>query len=238
MRETTVADFGTQRLNMVESQVRPSDVTDRHLMTVLQTLPRELFVPEWGRAVAYGDGDLAVSRAERGSPPRCLLAPRTLARLIQAAEIASSDRVLDVGCATGYSTAVLARLAANVVGLEQDKALAEAASNALKAVGAANATIVQNPLADGWPKDAPYDAIVVNGSVAAVPQSLLAQLSPAGRLVAIVTGGDQPGGRSRPNGAGVAQLFTKSANGIGLRTLFDAGAPELPGFSAQAGFVF
>ena len=159
MGDNALADYGTQRLNMVESQVRPSDVTDRRLMRAMLDLPREQFVPEWGRAVAYADEDVPVSR----NPIRTLLAPRILAKLVQAAEIQAGDRVLDVGCATGYSSAVLARLSDQVIGIEEDTSLVAAAREALKSLGITNVRIEQGPLTQGWASGGPYDVILVNG---------------------------------------------------------------------------
>ena len=233
-KDDTVADFGTQRLNMVESQVRPSDVTDRHLMRAMLDLPREAFVPEWARAVAYADDDLAVSRARPGQPARFLLAPRILAKLIQAAELQAGDRVLDVGCATGYSTAVLARLAHDVVGLEESPELAAAArlalqSAGLQSAGLANARIEQGVLARGWTAAGPYDVIVLNGSVPDLPGALLQQLKEGGRLVGIVAG---------QGTFGTAQLRIRRGAAFASRTLFDAGAPRLPGVEAAASFAF
>lgn len=226
-----MTDFGTQRLNMVESQVRPSDVTDRYLMAAMQGLAREQFMPDWSRALAYADGDAPVARTERGIPSRYLLAPRTLAKLVQAAAIGTRDTVLDVGCASGYSTALLARMAASVVGLEVDAALAGSGRDALAAAKITNAVIEIGPLASGWAGKAPYDVIVLNGAVPAVPAALIAQLAEGGRLVAVVTG--EGGSRM-----GKAVLLTKRGEAAGQRVLFDAGAPQLPGFEVGGGFTF
>ena len=227
--EQALADFATQRLNMVESQVRPSDVTDRRLMRVLLDLPREVFLPAASRSVAYADEDVPASRGEGGRVARYLLAPRILAKLIQAAEIVETDRVLDVGCATGYSTAVLARLAARVIGLEEQAELVAQARDALATTKTEVATVQQGPLAHGWPGEAPFDVIVLNGSVPEVSPQLLSQLKDLGRLVAIVA----------PEGTfGAAHVFTKRGNAVAARIAFDAGAPRLPGFERIAGFAF
>ena len=220
-----LADYGTQRLNMVESQIRPSDVTDRRLMRAMLDLPRERFVPEWGRAVAYADEDVPVSR----SPARTLLAPRILAKLIQAAEIQMEDRILDLGCATGYSTAVLSRLATEVVGVEEDIALVTAAREALKSLGIANVRIEQGSHSKGRAADGPYDVIFVNGGIPDVPDELKAQLKEGGRLVCIQMGAGQ---------FGTAQVHTKRGASVGVRVIFDAGAPKLAGFDRAAEFSF
>jgi protein-L-isoaspartate(D-aspartate) O-methyltransferase len=220
-----LADFGTQRLNMVESQVRPSDVTDRRLMRAMLDLPRERFVPEWGRAVAYADEDVPVSRTSS----RTLLAPRTLAKLIQAAEIQTGDRVLDIGCATGYSSAVLSRLAAEVIGLEEDISLVTGARETLISLELANVRIEQGSLSKGWAAGAPYDVILVNGGIPDVPNELQAQLRDGGRLVCILTGAGQ---------FGTAQVHTKRGISVGVRIIFDAGAPKLAGFDRASEFSF
>jgi protein-L-isoaspartate(D-aspartate) O-methyltransferase len=227
IEDASVADFDMQRLNMVESQVRPSDVTDRRLMRAMLDLPREAFVPVWARAIAYSDEDVAVSRNRGGRPARTMLAPRTLAKLIQAAEVQGGDRVLDIGCATGYSTAVLAHLAGEVIGLEEDVDLAVAARAALQAARLTNARIEQGALPQGWVAAAPYDVILMNGGVSEVPGNLLAQLKDGGRLVAVIT---------RSGNFGTARVQTKRGGASSQKTAFDAGASPLPGFEAVAAF--
>jgi protein-L-isoaspartate(D-aspartate) O-methyltransferase len=209
-------------MNMVDSQVRANDVTDIRIHDAMRAVPRERFVPTVKRGVAYADGAIEVVAN------RYLLEPRTFSKLIQLAQIASADSVLDVGCATGYSTAVVARLAARVTGLEQDADLVRVASDMTPAVGATNVAIVQGPLADGHRANAPYDAIVVNGAIEATPEALLGQLAEGGRLVAIVQSGEQ----SR------AHLYLRQNGRIGSRVAFDAWAPLLAGFRQKVGFVF
>ena len=215
-------DYTAQRMNMVESQVRANDVTDIRIHDAMREVPRERFVPTVKRGVAYADGAIEVVAN------RYLLEPRTFSKLIQLAQVASTDSVLDVGCATGYSTAVLARLAARVTGLEQDADLVRVASDMVPAVGATNVAIVQGYLADGHRAGAPYDAIVVNGAIEAPPEALLGQLAEGGRLVAIVQSGEQ----SR------AHLYLRQNGRIGSRVAFDAWAPLLAGFRQKVGFVF
>src|SRR5215831_12473471 len=167
-------DSKQQRINMVESQVRPSDVTDRRIIRAMLEVPREAFVPSALRALAYMDGSVpVVDSAVR--PTRCLLAPRTFAKIVQLAEIGPDAIVLDVGCATGYSTAVLARLAKSVVAVEVDAALAARASDALRQLGVANALVLEGALPKGAPTHAPFDAILLEGAVPNVPEALLAQ---------------------------------------------------------------
>jgi len=215
-------DFTAQRLNMVDAQVRTNDVTDTRIHAAMRELPRERFVPASRRALAYADAAVEVA------PNRYLLDPRTFAKLVQLAEVQPQDRVLDVGCATGYSSAVLARLGHTVFALEQDADLVRVASEALPAVGARNAILVQGSLIDGAKGRGPFDVIFVNGAIAAAPDTLLGQLAEGGRLVAIM----QPGTQGR------AHLFVKQNSVVGTRPAFDATAPLLAGFKKSVGFVF
>jgi protein-L-isoaspartate(D-aspartate) O-methyltransferase len=215
-------DYAAQRWTMVESQVRANDVTDVRIHEAMREIPRERFVPAVKRPIAYADSAVEVVAN------RYLLDPRTFSKLAQLAEIASTDRILDVGCATGYSTAVLARLGAKVIGLEQDADLVRVASDMVPAVGAKNATIVQGSLADGYRAGAPYDVILVNGAIEAAPDALIGQLADGGRLVAVVKSGEQ----SRAN------LYLRQHGRVGNRVAFDAWAPLLAGFRHKVGFVF
>ena len=181
--------FERERLTMVESQLRPNEVTDTRLLAAMRALPRERFVPPKLSALAYMDEAIEVFPAFDGAPPRFLLAPMVLARLVQLAAIQPEDSVLDIGCATGYSTAVLASLGRSVIGLEPEPELARAARDRLRELGIENAAIVEGPLSAGLPEGAPYDVIVLNGSVPEVPESLLAQLKDGGRLAAILSAG-------------------------------------------------
>ncbi|HEY9213195.1 MAG TPA: protein-L-isoaspartate O-methyltransferase [Ancylobacter sp.] len=218
-------DFAEMRRAMVDAQVRANDVTDLRIVSAMMDMPRERFVPAGLRNFAYIDDDLLVKEEGGG---RYLMEPMVLAKLLQAADIGPDALVLDVGGATGYSTAVLARLAGQVVALEQDAELAGQGAALLVELGLLNAAYVQGPMTAGWPGEAPYDVILLNGSVDAVPPALLAQLKPEGRLVAVV-------GRGR---AGRATVFTNTRGGIGSRIAFDAAVPTLPGFGAVPGFVF
>jgi protein-L-isoaspartate(D-aspartate) O-methyltransferase len=221
-------DSSLQRLNMVESQVRPSDVTDRRIIRAMLAVPREAFVPQSLVSLAYMDAAVPLSTAGDARQRRHLLAPRAFAKLVQAAEIDDTATVLDVGCASGYSTAVLARIAARVVGLEADKALADMARRVLARLGVANAEVVEGALSGGVPAAAPFDAILLNGAVPAVPQALLQQLEDGGSLVAIVTDGLLCR----------ARVWRRSGTAFADRAAFEAGAEPLPGFAAPAGFVF
>jgi protein-L-isoaspartate(D-aspartate) O-methyltransferase len=215
-------DYLAQRLNMVESQVRVNDVTDVRVQDAMREVPRERFVPTARQATAYADAPL---EAVRG---RFLMEPRTFAKMLQLAEVAPTDNVLDVGSLTGYSSAILARIAARVTALESDADLVRVAAETLPAVGAANVTVVQGDLAEGHKAKAPYDVIFVNGAIEVRPAALLAQLAEGGRLVAVVKSGAQ----------GHATVFLKDKGQIGSRAGFDADAQILPGFREKVGFVF
>ena len=217
-----MADTALQRKNMVESQVRPSDMTDRRIMGAMLALPRERFVPESLAALAYMDEALPVA------PGRGLMAPRDFARLIQLAQIEPSERILDIGALSGYSSAVLARLGNEIVALESDAAAHDSALSILKTLNIGNVRAVSGPLAAGWPAAAPYDVIVLEGAVETIPDALLVQLSPNGRIAGILRDGKV----SR------AFLLKKTPEGASRRTAFEASAPGLPGFEMAKGFAF
>jgi len=222
-----MTDFAAAR-RMVDSQVRTSDVTDLGIIAAMLELPRERFVPEDKADLAYLDLDIPVTPASAGKPARRLLKPMVLAKMVQAAEIAAGDHVLDVGCATGYSSALLAHLAQSVVALEEDDALARHARESLRAVGTENVTVVTGPLAQGWPAAAPYDVIFVNGATEILSQALTRQLKEGGRLVAVL-------GRAP---VGQAMLYRRVGGEVSGWPIFDAAAPLLPGFTSPPAFVF
>lgn len=218
-------DFAAARLNMVESQVRVNSVTDGRVIDAIAAIPRERFVPASRQGIAYMDEDIKISD---GAAPRFLMEPRVFAKLAQLAAIGPDDLVLDVGCGTGYSTAVLSRLAGTVVGLESDEDLAARAGATLADLGVDNAMVVAGPLAGGYPKQAPYDVIFLNGMIGSVPEELRAQLRDNGRLVAVV--GDGISGRAR--------LFVRAGDTFSGRDAFDANIRFLPGFEPAESFVF
>jgi protein-L-isoaspartate(D-aspartate) O-methyltransferase len=209
---------------MVDSQLRTNTVTDERILESFETVPRELFVEQGLAGVAYCDED---TRCGSG---RCLIEPMILARMLQALEIGPNDVVLDVGCATGYSTALIARLAATVVGLECDSALAARAGTLMTELAIDNAVMEEGPLAAGRPSQGPFDAIFVNGAAAQVPPALTEQLAEGGRLVAVCVSDDFR--------TGCATLFLRRGGVVSSRRLFDAAIPLLPGFEAEKGFVF
>lgn len=220
-----MVDFAVARRTMVDCQVRPSDVTDLRIIAAMLDVPRELFVPLARRGIAYLDLDVPVTEA---GTPRALLKPMVFAKLLQAAGIGEGDRVLDAGCATGYSSAVLGKLAGTVVALEEDNGLAKTATDTLAQVGAVNVTVANGPLAAGWEEDAPYDVIVLEGATEVAPTTLLSQLKEGGRLLAVVSRGP----------LGKATIYRMAGQNVTAQPLFDAAAPLLPGFAKPAAFVF
>lgn len=215
-------NFATARENMVESQVRPNDVTDRRLQQAMGAVPRELFVPKAMRSVAYMERDIEIA------PGRYLIEARDFSKLIDALDVREDDLVLDIGCGTGYSSAILAAMAGAVVAVEQDHDLAKKAEELMTELGADNAAIVEGPHGEGNAKQGPYDVIFINGAVDAPPTGLFDQLKDGGRLGAIVI----------ENGVGKARVYLKSGDVVGARRAFDAQAPVLPGFERTPGFVF
>lgn len=220
-----MSDFSTERLRMVDGQIRPSDVTDLRIIEAMLAIPREVFVPSHLRAVAYLDQEIAVGSAQA---KRGLLKPVVLAKLLQAASVSSSDRVLIVGCASGYSAAVASRLAAQVVATESDQALFEMARSGLKQIGASNVTLSSaNPI-DGAASSGPYDVILVDGASEIPLDPLYGQLKDGGRLVAV----------SAMSAPARAVMVTRSGSDYGNRVLFDASAWILPGLARVPAFAF
>lgn len=216
-----MVDFERVRAQMVESQLRGGGVANARILARMRAIPRENFVPADRRSVAYID---AVQWF--GETGRFLAAPATLAKLLQLAEITAADTVLDIGVATGYSTAVISGLAASVIGVEQDAGLAAAAMANLAALGLANASVVAGSVEQLGA--AGFDVILVQGSLDSVPDNLLAALNEGGRLVALI----------RAGAVSVAHVFAKSEGGVAARAGFNASLPVLPLERAKEAFVF
>ena len=218
-------DFEAARRNMVEGQIRPNWVTDPSLLTALAKVPREAFVPEEMKSLAYVDEDLAVGDG------RYLMKPMVLARLIQEAGVKPTDVVLQIGCGAGYTAAVLERMASTVVALESDAAFAERATAIFNELGIDTVAIVEGPLEKGYPEQSPYDVIFFSGAIEEIPSAFADQLVEGGRLVAVVDG--SPG-----SGTGKGVLATRRGGLLGSREVFDANAAHLPGFARAPAFGF
>lgn len=218
-----MTDFAAARANMVESQIRPNKVTDPALIDAMATLPREQFVPGNQRPLAYIDEDLDIGAR------RHIMEPMVLARLVQAASPLRDDIALVVGCATGYSVAVLSRLCQTVIGLEADLDLVERASTTLVNLGIDNALIVNGALHEGHPKQAPYNVILFDGAVAEFPEAMKLQLADGGRIAGVIR---------RGRGVGSATVVTNIGGVFSERPIFDANIPQLEGFEPAEAFSF
>ncbi|MDD8021659.1 MAG: protein-L-isoaspartate O-methyltransferase [Paracoccaceae bacterium] len=213
-------DFATRRTMMVDTQVRPNDVTKFPIIEAMLSVPREEFVPAARGEAAYVGENVEIA------PGRVLLEPRNFAKMLDALDIQPTDLVLDIGCGLGYSAAVIARMAEAVVALEED-GLAAQAEATLAQAGADNAAVVAGDLAAGSAKHGPYDAIIIEGAVETVPDAILAQLKEGGRIAALFM----------ENALGTVRIGHKIDGELSWRYAFNAAAPLLPGFAAAKGFV-
>lgn len=216
-----MSDLSTARTAMVDRQVRPSDVTSFPIIEAMLWAPRERFIPAGQRAVAYADASIGLGAG------REMLDPRTFAKLLDGARIGPDDLVLDIAPGYGYSTAVIARMAAAVIAVEPDEAMATAASEALTALEVDNALVSQGDAAAGDPDHGPYDAIFVNVGVSGPPEALAGQLKDGGRMVAI----------EMSEGVGRAVVYVKTGDRIATRRLFDAQTMVAPCFEPEAAFA-
>lgn len=214
-------DFAARRRMMVDTQVRPNDVTKYPIIEAMLAVPREAFVPAASREAAYVGGNLEIA------PGRVMLEPRTLAKMLDALDIQPGDLVLDLGSGLGYSAAVIARLAEAVVALEEDAALAGEAQARLSAEGADSVAVITGPLAAGAAKHGPYDVIVVEGAAETVPAALLGQLKEGGRIGCLFMDG----------ALGLCRIGRKIDGAVTWRFAFNASAPVLPGFAARREFA-
>ena len=221
-----MSDFATARRKMVDGQVRPSDVTDIRIIEAMLAVPRELFVPQSLRALAYLDLDLDVS--EGRSTRRFLLRPAVTAKMLQAASISDTDEVLVVGCASGYLAALAASLAKRVTATESDPSLAAKANASLVSLGLKDIPVKTAAPAEGDSQSAPFDVIILNGATEIAPETLYRQLKDGGRLVGAF-------GVTRPQRM---MMVTSSHGDFGHRALFDTEIPVLPGLERSAAFVF
>lgn len=214
-------DFAARRTMMVDTQVRPNDVTKYPIIEAMLAVPREAFVPTGLREAAYVGGNIDLA------PGRVMLEPRTLAKMLDALDIQPGDLVLDVGCGLGYSAAVIARLAEAVVALEEVPGLAAEAQARLSAAGTDSAAVIEGPLSAGAAKHGPYDVILVEGAAEAVPQALADQIKEGGRIACIFMEGP----------LGTCRIGHKRDGAVAWRFAFHATAPLLPGFEARREFA-
>lgn len=210
------------RETMIDSQVRPNDVTDRRIHAALQNTPREVFLPKSRHSLAYAEYEHETSEG------RFMWRARDFAKLVEEAKIQPEDEVLDIASGSGYSAAILSHLAAAVVGVESDEALAEAASARLDKLNIDNADVVVGEIAAGLPSQGPFDVVFVNGAVEVVPDAWKDQLKDGGRLAVIVRDGK----------SSHACIYTRSGEVFASRNVFDAAPPMLPGFESKKEFVF
>lgn len=215
-------DHDRARRIMVDNQIRTSDVTNLELLSAFLAVPREAFVPDELAMLAHIDEELPLGEGRR------LLAPAPLARLLQAAMIGPGDKVLEIGCGTGYGTALISEMGADVTGLEVSPALAEKARSTLAGLGHANARIIEGRLEQGHAAGAPYDVIFIGGAVAELPEAIMKQLAMGGRLVVVEGEGN----------AAVAKLYVNDDGNVSGRRLFNCAIPVLPGFQRVPQFLF
>ena len=219
-------DFLQAREKMVDCQIRTSDVTNHELLTAFLSVPREEFVADSHKALAYIDEDIPLT--ELGGENRFVTEPAQLSRLLQAAAINPEDIVLVVGTGSGYSTAVISLLASSVVSVEENKDLAEFATEKLNELGFNNVAVVNSNHSSGLEKEAPYDVIYIDGAVEQVPGGLLEQLADNGKLIAVEGTGN----------SAVARIFVMENGLISKRSLMNCAIKPIPGFEAEEGFVF
>ena len=216
-----MADYAARRTAMVDTQVRPSDVTKFPIIEAMLSIPKEAFVPDNMRTAAYLGENLPL--ADR----RVILEARTMGKMLDAANIQRGDLVLDIGCGLGYSAAVIGRMADAVVAIESDESMANEAQERLASMDAHNVAVMNGPLTEGAAKHGPYDVIMIQGGVEDVPAYLSDQLRDGGRICAIFMEG----------ALGTVRVGHKSNNRINWRYGFNAGAPILPGFEKQREFA-
>ncbi len=215
-----MSDYPARREIMVDTQVRPADVTKFPIIDAMLSVPREDFVPSEQREAAYVGENLALDQ------DRVMLEPRTVAKMLDALNVTGTELVLVIGAGLGYTTALLARIAEAVVAVEDDAARASEAQTNLSDVGADNAIVHAGPLADGAAQHGPYDAILIEGGVEQVPDTLLDQLKEGGRIAALFVDGQ----------LGIARIGYKIDGAISWRYAFNAAAPLLPGFVREQAF--
>lgn len=221
-------DFAQLRQRMVNSQIRPVDVSKFSVLSAFLQMPREIFVPENRQNAAYADGKIEIAPAQNGRPPRYMMPAASLARLLQLADIRPDDFILDIGAGTGYGAALMAQLGSAVVALECDETLSIYAEGLVAEHQCENITVVKGELQQGWVRQAPYDVIFLEGAVDFIPKALFAQLREGGRLVAAEGRGN----------AAFAYLYERENGVISRRCAFNLALDTLPGFAGASEFTF
>ena len=216
-----MTDFAQSRTTMVDTQVRPSDVTKFPIIEAMLSVPREDFVPDARREAAYAGEQIALA------PGRVILDPRLMSKILDAVDIQPNELVLDLGPGLGYSSALIARMAEAVIAVEEDADLAREAERALSEISADNAAVVEGALAEGAGKHGPYDVILLQGAVQNIPETLIQQLKDGGRIAALFVEGAH----------GELRLGYKVDGKVSWRFMFNASAPVLPGFEAKREFA-
>lgn len=223
--DLNMTDFLQARANMVDCQIHTSGIVDSKVLNSFGSVPRELFVPEKIRDIAYADESLDIGQG------RFLLEPAVHAKMVQETQPKPDDVVLDIGCASGYSSAILSPIVTTIIALENNKRQMDKATRLWNQLGTCNIALIEGDLAKGVADQSPYSLIIINGAVTKVPEAILEQLSVGGRLVTIIKKQDNP--------IGHATLFMKSDNGsISSKPLFDANAPFIGGFEQKTSFEF
>lgn len=222
-----MVDYSDLRRNMVDCQLRPNDITDLRILEAMNEVPRERFVPEAARSTVYADREVELVSRDESRGPRSMTTPAALAALLEIADVRSTDYVLDIGCLTGYSSAVLSHLADSVIAVEVVPDMVKQATEILSDLQIVNVAVVEGGLAQGQAHQGPYDVIIVNGAVEAVPSILTDQLKDGGRLVTIVV----------ENGYGRAERFIRTGGVVSSSSVRDLSAPLLADFVAVKEFA-
>lgn len=220
-----MTDFSLSRKNMVDCQIHTAGIIDEALLSSFQSVPRELFVAEKNKSVSYMDDYISLGQG------RFLLEPMVLARMLQSALPNKDDVVLDIASATGYTPALLSPIVTTIIALEKSKRHIEKAARLFEKLSICNVVQVEGEISEGAAQSAPYSLIIINGAVAEIPQAILDQLAPLGRLVTVLKSGAQA--------VGHAVLVKKDHQGhTSQRVLFETGTPLLPEFLPKPSFQF
>jgi len=216
--------FDTARKAMVESQIRANKVIDEGVIAAFSDVPREIFVPKSMRDIAYVDEDISLSGG------RYVMEPMVMARMMQALELSANSSVLVVGAGSGYGAAILSKIVSSVIAIDSRAAMVQKAEQIIASLEIGNVAVIKAKLQEGYTEEAPFDAIFIEGAIETLPDSLVSQLSPSGKIAAVW----------RPSGShvGEASLWTRLGEDVSRRRLFNAQIPTLDEFKTKPGFVF